>query len=267
MLVSVTPQALQNMYNKLFTKILDSSIWLAPDPHRLVWITLLAAMDEDSNAMFACAQNLAARARVSVKAAEAAISAFESPDPNSGDPEYEGRRIERIPGGWFILNGPKYRELVTKSISRERTKERVRRWREKRGNGDVTDCNADVTPSNDKDATRNAHVTPSEAVSEAVSRSEASKSQMGSRARPARKRCPEEFQVTEDLRTWAAKNAPGVNLDTQTASFRDYEFRNGKTDWPAAWRNWMRKATPKTSVPLADRLTWRPSEEDEHVPE
>ena len=34
------------MYNKLFTKILDSSIWLAPDPVRLVWITLLAAMDE-----------------------------------------------------------------------------------------------------------------------------------------------------------------------------------------------------------------------------
>lgn len=60
----------------------------------------------------------------------------------------------------------------------------------------------------------------------------------------ARKRCPEEFQVTEDLRTWAAANASGVDIEAQTAAFRDYEFRNGKTDWAATWRNWMRKAKP-----------------------
>lgn len=69
--------------------------------------------------------------------------------------------------------------------------------------------------------------------------------QRGSSPRPtARKRCPEEFQVTEDLRTWAAANAPGVDVEAQTAAFRDYEFRNGKTDWAATWRNWMRKAKP-----------------------
>ena len=55
------------MYNKLFTKILDSSIWLAPDSVRLVWITMIAAMDEEGNCMFACAANLAARARVTVE--------------------------------------------------------------------------------------------------------------------------------------------------------------------------------------------------------
>ena len=64
------------MYNKLFTKILDSSIWLAPDPHRLVWITLIAAMDQDSLAPFACAENLAARARVSLKETEEALAAL-----------------------------------------------------------------------------------------------------------------------------------------------------------------------------------------------
>jgi hypothetical protein len=35
------------MYNKLFTKILDSTIWLENDATRLVWITFLAVMDED----------------------------------------------------------------------------------------------------------------------------------------------------------------------------------------------------------------------------
>lgn len=137
-----------SMYNKLFTKILDSSIWLAPDPHRLVWITLLAAMDEDSNAMFASHLNLAARARVTPEEALDAITAFESPDPYSGDPDNEGRRVERIPGGWHVLNGQKYRALVTKAVARERTRERVAKYRAKAAsNGDVTTGNGRVTPS------------------------------------------------------------------------------------------------------------------------
>jgi len=119
------------MYNKLFTKILDSSIWLAPDPHRLVWITLVAAMDEDAIAHFACAENLAARARVSLEDTEAALASFLAPDPYGPDQEHDGRRIERVPGGWYLLNGLKYRTAVTRSAMQEQNRERVRRWREK----------------------------------------------------------------------------------------------------------------------------------------
>lgn len=137
------------MYNKLFTKILDSSIWLAPDPHRLVWITFLAAMDEDGNVMFASCANVAARARVTREQAAEAIAAFESPDPDSGDPDNEGRRIERFPGGWHVLNAAKYRALVTKTIIREQTRVRVANYRAR--NAGVTqpkrDANARVTPS------------------------------------------------------------------------------------------------------------------------
>lgn len=154
------------MYNKLFTKILDSSIWLAPDPHRLVWITLIAAMDEDGNAMFACADNLAARARVSVKQAEDAIKAFEAPDRKSGDPDNEGRRIERFPGGWHVLNAHKYRALVTKEIIREQTRVRTAKWREHKA---VTQCDATVTA-------RDETVTPSEALSGSISKSGSEKS-------------------------------------------------------------------------------------------
>jgi hypothetical protein len=136
------------MYNKLFTKILDSSIWLAPDPHRLVWITLIASMDEDGNAMFACADNLAARARVTVEEAEAAIADFEAPDPKSGDPENEGRRIERFPGGWHVLNAHKYRQMVTKQIIREQTRMRTEKWRKKKaGDAPVTQSDESVTTS------------------------------------------------------------------------------------------------------------------------
>lgn len=137
------------MYNKLFTKILDSSIWLAPDPHRLVWITLIAAMDEDGNAMFASAANLAARARVTREQAQEAIAAFEGPDPDSGDPDNEGRRVERFPGGWHVLNAAKYRELVTKAIIREQTRQRManKRARDAVVTQPLRTGDAPVTPS------------------------------------------------------------------------------------------------------------------------
>ena len=147
------------MYNKIFTKILDSSIWLAPDPQRIVWITFLAAMDEDGHAMFASVANVASRARVSLEDARAAIAAFEGPDPDSADPDNEGRRIERFPGGWHVLNAHKYRAMVTKAIIREQTRLRVEKHRSK------TSSNASVTHGNAKVGKSNASVTPSVSVS------------------------------------------------------------------------------------------------------
>jgi hypothetical protein len=60
--------------------------------------------------------------------------------------------------------------------------------------------------------------------------------------RRASKRCPNDFEVTDDMKAWAAENCPNVDLARQTAAFRDHEFKTAKRDWPAAWRNWMRRA-------------------------
>jgi hypothetical protein len=133
------------MYNKLFTQILDSSIWLAPDPHRLVWITIIAAMDRNGEVRFACVENLAARARVSVQDTADAVKAFESADPHDPTQEFEGRRIERIAGGWFVLNAEKYRNLVTRAVANEQSKLRMQRKREK--DRAVTQQLRPVTPS------------------------------------------------------------------------------------------------------------------------
>ena len=61
------------------------------------------------------------------------------------------------------------------------------------------------------------------------------------RGRPS-KRCPEDFEVTAELRAWATEKVPGVDIDRETEAFRDWEFRDAKSDWPATWRRWMRKA-------------------------
>lgn len=145
------------VYNKLFTKILDSSIWLESDHTRIVWLTLLAAMDEEGHAQFASVANLAHRAIVPLEAAEKAVKRLEDADPNSSDPDNEGRRIERIQGGWIVLNAHKYREIVTRAIAQERNRARVAKFRAK-----TNSCNGDVMPSNGL-------VTPSEALAETES--------------------------------------------------------------------------------------------------
>lgn len=58
----------------------------------------------------------------------------------------------------------------------------------------------------------------------------------------ASKRCPDSFVVTQEMLDWAAREAPGINLDRETAKFRDYTFSKARNDWPATWRNWIRKA-------------------------
>ena len=147
------------MYNKLFTKILDSSIWLEADHTRLVWITFLAVMDQDGVVALSSVGNVANRARVSEEQAEDAVRRLESPDDKNPDQEHEGRRIERIPGtGWFVINSEKYKKIVRAEDIRASNRERKRRSRAF-GPADVTISHADVTLGHET-------VTPSETDTE-----------------------------------------------------------------------------------------------------
>jgi hypothetical protein len=58
-----------------------------------------------------------------------------------------------------------------------------------------------------------------------------------SRGTPA----PDVFPVSPEMRDWATTNAPGVDVDYQTARFLDRNRAEGKLykDWLAAWRNWI----------------------------
>ena len=123
------------MYNKLFTRILYSSIWTEAYATRLVWIAMLAAMDEDGIVHAATPRNLAALAGVTVEEAEQAVATLSAPDPESSNPDREGRRIERFPGGWVVTNAVVYRDMATRMMIRAQTRERVRRHREL-GGGD-----------------------------------------------------------------------------------------------------------------------------------
>lgn len=74
-------------------------------------------------------------------------------------------------------------------------------------------------------------------------------------ARKARgsKRCPESFEVTAEMRGWAAANASKADLERETLKLRNYEFSKAKTDWLATWQNWMLTADERAASPSQSR--------------
>lgn len=99
-------------YTKLFSSILDSSVWDYDSDTRVVWITLLAKSDRDGFVR-STINALARSARVDRAKVEEALNKFLNPDPDTLTSDYEGRRIERLEGGWRILNHTKYREMMS----------------------------------------------------------------------------------------------------------------------------------------------------------
>jgi len=147
-------------YTKLFNSIVTSTIWTEDDKTRIVWITMLAIADQHGEVQ-ASIPGLARVAGVSVEAAETAINKFLSPDSYSRTPDDEGRRIEKIDGGWLLLNHAKYRAMASKEDLKAANVNRQRRYREKlERNASVTPCNASVTPCNASVTPCNASVTP-----------------------------------------------------------------------------------------------------------
>lgn len=117
-------------FTKLFTSITESSVWVADDHTRLMWITMLAMADKYGR-VFGSIPGLANRARVPLEGAEKAIKAFLSPDPYSRTKDHEGKRIEEIDGGWRLLNHSKYRQMRDDEHRREQNRIYKQRSRKK----------------------------------------------------------------------------------------------------------------------------------------
>jgi len=135
------------MFVKLFTQILDSSI---ADNRKLrhFFKDLLLCADLKGFVMMTDAA-IARRIGSDIEEVKWGLSELQKPDPMSKTPDMEGARIERLEGigyGWRIINFDYYRSLKSADEMREKTKDRVRKYREKKAG--VTPCNATVTPCN-----------------------------------------------------------------------------------------------------------------------
>jgi hypothetical protein len=115
-------------YTKLFSSILASTIWRADNETRIVWITMLA-MSDKAGRVEASIPGLADLARVPLEACEHALNQLQQPDKYSRTEDYDGRRIEKIDGGWRLINHGKYRDKMSRDERREYLKIKQREYR------------------------------------------------------------------------------------------------------------------------------------------
>jgi hypothetical protein len=119
-------------FTKLYSDVVNSSVWKLPSDERIVWITMLALKDRDGR-VIGSLEWLADMARVPDEACRRAVKKLLAPDPRSRSLEHEGRRISRIDGGWYVLNHFRYRdgeETIREYQRRKQAEYRQRKRRE-----------------------------------------------------------------------------------------------------------------------------------------
>lgn len=129
---------MSNGFVKVYSSILDSSIWTEELHVRVVWLALLALSDQ-RGMVEASVTGLTRRANVTREQCEDALLRLTSADPDSKTPDNEGRRIAAVRGGWHILNYKAYRERGTSAP-------RVRAHRARTKGDSVTDVTTVTDP-------------------------------------------------------------------------------------------------------------------------
>ena len=105
-------------YTKLFNSLPESTVWVEPYHVRIVWITMLATCDKEG-VVHASEPGLAKRANVTLEECLDALKRFGSADEFSRTPDHDGRRIEKVDGGWKLINHGKYRRMLSSEARRE----------------------------------------------------------------------------------------------------------------------------------------------------
>jgi hypothetical protein len=117
-------------FTKLFSCILDSTIWQEPPQTKILWITMLAMSDRNGE-VHASVPGLAKRAGITLEECERGIACLMAPDAYSRTKDHDGRRVGTIDGGWALLNHAKYRALLSAEERREYNRQKQAEFRAK----------------------------------------------------------------------------------------------------------------------------------------
>jgi hypothetical protein len=120
-----------SQYFPVFEDIVDSSLWEEPDFVVKVFLTMLAKKKR-GGFVWGTVFNLSRWAKMSEEKAAEALKVLESPDTRRLEPqEFDGRRIEKVEGGWLILNAETYQKKMQEVNARLSNAERQARYRER----------------------------------------------------------------------------------------------------------------------------------------
>lgn len=102
----------------MFSSLITSTIWCESKEVKILWVTMLALTNKHSR-MDASVPGLVKMSGLTLSEVEASLAVLEAPDPYSRSTEHEGRRIQKVDGGWLILNHAKYRKKMDADDRRE----------------------------------------------------------------------------------------------------------------------------------------------------
>lgn len=235
-------------YTPVFSSIFDGTLhgkW----PQTGVWLALLAMTDRHG-CIDRTPQAIASDIGISVDELMNCITQFMAPDPMSRTRDYEGRRLIPIEAdrswGWRVVNHARYREkarLQAKDSARtESGADAARKRSPPVSPADPRSPPAAPSPNSDSN-------TDSDKKSEVPDTSSGGVGGEASRKRsaePKGSRIPNPFNVTGEMRKWAAEKTPHVDLQRATEEFCNYwralpGQRGRKLDWVMTWQNRMRE--------------------------
>ena len=111
-------------FAKLDSGIVNSTIWVQPHDVLRLWVWFLSQADAHGVVRTA-APALAHACMVPLDRTREILVLLESPDPDSRSDVDDGRRIEKVSGGWRIVNYRAYRERVSADEKRENDRLRI----------------------------------------------------------------------------------------------------------------------------------------------
>ena len=115
----------------LWNGIVDSSVWDEEDMVVKVFLTMLALKDADHIVRMSPYQ-IGFRSRKTETEVLRALTVLSSPDTKRTEPQpFEGRRIKAVEEGWLILNGEKYRQMVSDEMRRARNRRSQAAYRQR----------------------------------------------------------------------------------------------------------------------------------------
>lgn len=216
-------------FTKLFSSITESTVWCETDRTRIVWICMLAMADRKGR-VFASIPGLANRSRVPIEDCRKAIATFLSPDPDSRTPDFEGRRLEPIDGGWRLLNHEKYRAIRDDESVKEAKRKYINERRAAERVENVDHCRVNAEAS-----------TEAESDTKAMKKKKSRKCAL-----------PVDFKISDRVKDWAIVGGY-QHIGKRLEHFIGYVKRSGKeyVDWDEALMGAIREDWAKLGGPLA----------------
>jgi hypothetical protein len=120
-----------NSWAPLWSGLVDSSIWEEKDHVFRVFMAMMSL--KDSNHLVTMdGYKLARRIHMDIRLVNDALRVLSEPDKKRPGQPNGGRRIKAVDGGWLILNGEYYRQMVRDEMRRARNRRAQQAYRDRK---------------------------------------------------------------------------------------------------------------------------------------